>query len=456
MQIVKIFPNNKNKCHFSIRKNLNKFYVYEGDMVLREDLENINSAETEISLICLARQQSFVKVVPVKYVSGVVQNTIEEYAVEIKNCKQCKKKFDVVKKRGSLNQAYCSPKCRTKFNNSKRIIKDKEMFEKNKPKSEVNITFEKNPTPQEISNSMEKIITKLKTEQKKIFENNLPPKNCLICNNVFNPKKPQSVNCSQKCSTKAYVNKKRLKKKPVFTFDTKNIDAFKESIQKENLDAFHEAIEKENKNIESEKKLKHFCIDVIDYFLASCDVNSDDNFDCMNVVNEIVSYKILDISKTDILVVFEPVLDTKDDTLRLDKNYALKSNVLFQRMYKMITQNVYSGYFPSEEQLSKVFLLKIATNQLNYLIKQKQKNAPIKVESANLDWLVDMIKKLQEQNDILIEKLNASASRINNINVKLNALEGSSNQISNEILKALEKIQKDIIEISTKKRGFFS
>ena len=67
-----------------------------------------------------------------------------------------------------------------------------------------------------------------------------------------------------------------------------------------------------------------------------------------------------------------------------------------------------------------------------------------------------MIKKLQEQNDILIEKLNASASRINNINVKLNALEGSSNQISNEILKALEKIQKDIIEISTKKRGFFS
>ena len=126
MQIVKIFPNNKNKCHFSIRKNLNKFYVYEGDMVLREDLENINSAETEISLICLARQQSFVKVVPVKYVSGVVQNTIEEYAVEIKNCKQCKKKFDVVKKRGSLNQAYCSPKCRTKFNNSKRIIKDKE------------------------------------------------------------------------------------------------------------------------------------------------------------------------------------------------------------------------------------------------------------------------------------------------------------------------------------------
>jgi len=456
MQIVKIFPNNKNKCHFSIRKNLNKFYVFEGDMVLREDLESINSAETEISLICLARQQSFVKVVPVNYVSGVVQNITEEYAVEIKNCKQCKKKFDVVKKRGSLNQAYCSTKCRTKFNNSKRIIKDKEMFENNKPKSQVNITFEKNPTPEEISNSMEKIITKLKTEQQKIYDNNLPPKNCLICSNVFNPKRPQSVNCSQKCSTKAYVNKQKLNKKPVFTFDSKNIDAFKESIQKENIDAFHEAIEKENKNIESEKKLKHFCIDVIDYFLANCDINSDDNFDCMNVVNEIVSYKILDISKTDILVVFEPVLDTKDDTLRLDKNYALKSNILFQRMYKILKQNVYSGYFPSEEQLSKVFLLKIATNQLNYLIKQKQKNAPIKVESANLDWLVDMIKKLQEQNDILIEKLNASANRINTINVKINALEGSSNQISNEILKALEKIQKDIIQISTKKRGFFS
>ena len=443
MQIVKIFPNNKNKCHFSIRKNQNKFYVFEGDMVLREGLENINSAETEISLICLARQQSFVKVVPVNYVSGIVQNTTEEYPVEIKNCKQCKKKFDVIKKKGSLNKIYCSLKCRTKFNNSIRIIKDKEMFEKNKPKSEVNITFEKNPTPQEISNSMEKIITKLKTEQQKISENTLPSKNCLICNNAFKPKRPQSVNCSHKCSVKAYVNKQK-NKLPEFSFNPKNIDAF------------HEAIEKENKNIESEKKLKHFCIDVIDYFLACCDVNSDETFDCMNVVNEIVSYKILNISKTDILVVFEPVLDTKDDTLRLDKNYALKSNVLFQRMYKMLTQNVYRGYFPSEEQLSKVFLLKIATNQLNYLIKQKQKNAPIKVESANLDWLVDMIKKLQEQNDILIEKLNASASRINNINVKLNALEGSSNQISNEILKALEKIQKDIIEISTKKRGFFS
>lgn len=132
MQIVKIFPNNKNKCHFSIRKkNNNRFYVFEGDIILRSDLESINDAETEISLIVLARQKNNLKVVPVKYAQEVIEHETEsnmpeknkskrKFKLSPKNCVICEKEFMSIRSNHLCCSRQCSIKQQTEKTKSKK------------------------------------------------------------------------------------------------------------------------------------------------------------------------------------------------------------------------------------------------------------------------------------------------------------------------------------------------
>ena len=318
MQIVKIFPNNKNKCHFSIRKHQNKFFVFEGDKMLRTDLENINSAETEVSLIVLARKNRGVTEIPVTYQEGVVVNVLSEEMPEKHKCKNCEQPFLQTR---SNRKKYCSKECSTKFNNNKRYTAPN-------MKGQV--------------------------------------KNCVVCNTEFIASKSNHVCCNHKCSTINYKLKQDLIKEEElklvetapYTPETEigngyNPELFCETLQaektsgrksfekgildaygnmgiieptKEALNEFHELTEKEMRLSLRKKKVNQFATDIVDYVVIWCELNEDKPFSYHALFNELLNYKIVDLNKKTFVNVFAPVLTYEETILQVSGRFDLSDS----------------------------------------------------------------------------------------------------------------------------------
>lgn len=434
MQIVKIFPNNKNKCHFSIRKHQNKFFVFEGDKMLRTELDNINSAETEISLIVLARKNRGVTEIPVTYQEGVIVNVLSEEMPENPKCKNCGKEFSQSR---SNRKQYCSKECSTQFNNRKR----------------------NNFTP------------KTMKEDKK----------CVVCNTQFTPSRSNHVCCSQKCSTINFKRKQSAKNNVEERdgFEKGIRDAYAERVPEfvdnfvpqpnsgivdpigEVLNEFHELTEREMRLSLRRKKVGEFSTDIVAYVVTWCELNEDKPFSYHTLFNDLINYKIVDLSKGVFINVFSPVLSYEAGILRVSGNFSDSENLL--KITNKLSETIFEeNAIPTEEQYTKVAVLRLMTSQLRFFLyerKQIKKTEPEVVSSgfdgAIFQGVLDMLQNLSNQNTLLGEILTKSLEE----NKKLVQVQFentmSTNRDIHDLKNVLDSIREKVAEITKKRKGFW-
>jgi hypothetical protein len=459
MQIVKIFPNNKNKCHFSIRKHQNKFFVFEGDKMLRTDLENINSAETEVSLIVLARKNNNVTEIPVTYQEGVVVNVLSEEMPEKPKCKNCGIDFTQTQ---SNRKQYCSEKCSAKFNNDKRL----------------------------------KIPTMNKEDRK-----------CVVCNAQFTPSRSNHVCCNHKCSLINYKNKKDEEKKdfekreqemfgttpytpeteiangynPQPFFETKETDeqSGRESFEKGILDAygnmgiveptkealneFHELTEKEMRLSLRKKKVEQFATDIVDYIVIWCELNEDKPFSYHTLFNELLNYKIVDLNKKTFINVFAPVMTYQDGILQVSGRFDFKDSQNLFKLRNRLSETIFEeNAIPTEEQYTKVAVIRLMTSQLRFFLFERnrlKKEIPQPVsnafDTAIFQGVLEMIQNLNNQNKIIGEKLDKCLEE----NKKFAQVQFENNLSSNndiaDLKSLIENLRERVSEITKKRKGLF-
>lgn len=453
MQIVKIFPNNKEKQHFSIRKYNNKYFVFEGDKSLRTELDNINTAETEISLIVLLRRKNKIKEVPVSYEkTAVVSNDSKEKEVPQKSkCKQCDVDFDGRKSRGNPKQ-YCSDKCRTKYNNSK----DSSLID-------------------------------------------LSERNCKFCNNVFKPKRNHVLNCSVKCSQKSYALQKKLDKKllekldlqpKIDITDSKDLyektkildevnkrDSFELGIAKSVdgiffspsvVNEFHDLTEKQMKLDQRLSRVKYLAYDIVEYIVLWCENNKNfDHFQDYNRMFEnLVKMKIVDLTKIELMNVMPELIEYTPQGFCKVKSYNFQDQFPFIMFKERLAEYIISeGAIPSEEQYQKSSILRLLTSQMYFVKKQfLESKAPIKeeeiIDPLNREEPIIrdyMLEESMPQNTIndVTEALNNLSDRIDTIGntqkyyQELNAKRDSSIQTQ------LKQISDRVSEITKKRKGIF-
>jgi hypothetical protein len=471
MQIVKIFPNNKNKCHFSIRKHQNKFFVFEGDKMLRTDLENINSAETEVSLIVLARKNRGVTKIPVTYQEGVVVNVLSEEVpyIEKHKCKNCDQPFLQTR---SNRKKYCSKECSTKFNNKKRPTKN--------------------------------IPPMIKEDRK-----------CVICNAQFTPSRSNHVCCNHKCSLvnyktrKTQIEEEKLRK---FAESSKNlqeiIPEIKEDLDrllrepiskqsfvdlqeddktngresfgkgildaygnmgiveptKEALNEFHELTEKEMRLSLRKKKVEQFATDIVDYVVIWCELNEDRPFSYHSLFNELLNYKIVDLNKKTFVNVFAPVLTYEETILQVSGRFDLSDSENLFKLRNRLSETIFEeNAIPTEEQYTKVALIRLMTSQLRFFLFERnrlkqEKPQPVSnaFDTAIFQGVLEMIQNLNNQNKIIGEKLDKCLEE----NKKFTQVQFQSNLSNNndisDLKSLIENLRERVSEITKKRKGFFS
>lgn len=444
MQIVKIFPNSKEKCHFSIRKHNNKYYVFEGDKVLRTELDNFASAETEISLIILARRQHGVKEVPVSYTEvGVVVNQIaEDKMPEQRKCKQCQTEFTAFGK-GGTQKIYCSEKCRTKFNNQLKV--------ENLKLTELNET------------------------------GNLRERKCKGCKQMFQPKKSNSYNCSQKCSQKSYQQKKRKEKQKQLKEQIINESEgqFKhpftgqytpiENIENQSLkmptpvdelftmktidvNEFHELTEKQMKLESRLKRVKALASDMVDYIVVWCDVNKSFGHaqDYNSMLHNLVKMNLVDLSKKEIVSVMPELIEWYDSGYVSVHSIDSKNQSLIQIFKERLRELIIAEQvIPTEEQFNKSYTLRLLISQLHFLnLKQQETLDPFNRQQP-------IEREYTKETPVEINKL---TDAINVMDEKIEVL--MTNQIllseqSKIVTEVLKTISERVSKITQKRRGLF-
>lgn len=408
MQIVKIFPNNKHKCHFSIRKLNGKFYVCEGDKVLRTELPSINSAETEISLIVLNRKNKDINEIPVKY-------------------------------------------------------------------GDITITHQ---------------IEKQMPEQKRERNHTLTPMKCATCEKDFMSKRSNHLTCSRECSVRFQARKKSLKRQneqaqPTIskeeTVETQNksynfdewfgkfdqLDTFKMSSQ--DLNEFHELTEKQMRSSQRKQKVSQMASVFVDYVLTWCDVNRAFQHPqgYNSLFQEMVNYKIFDLSKSQLFRVFEPFFEVEFGTIHIKGNvnfFDLEKTVeVKEKLVNLIYQE---DAIPNDEQIAKSSTLRLMLSQLNFIKKQQidlssmdfDKNinsVERKLDSDIIAGILDMINSIAKQNSIIGEKIEKCLEKQNStIQLLIENTNDSSNDLT-DLKICLEKLTKQVEEITKKRRGFF-
>ena len=464
MQIVKIFPNNKNKCHFSIRKHQNKFFVFEGDKMLRTDLETINSAETEVSLIVLARRNNNVTEIPVTYQEGVIVNVLSDKVpyIEKHKCKNCDQPFLQTR---SNRKKYCSKECSTKFNNKKRPTKN--------------------------------IPPMIKEDRK-----------CVVCNTQFTPSRSNHVCCNNKCSLVNYKNKQDELKKDFakreqemfgtdpYTPETEIANKFypqlfcetqtadktngRESFEKGVLDAygnmgiveptkealneFHELTEKEMRLSLRKKKVEQFATDIVDYVVIWCELNEDRPFSYHSLFNELLNYKIVDLNKKTFVNAFAPVITFEETILQVSGRFDLSDSENLFKLRNRLSETIFEeNAIPTEEQYTKVALIRLMTSQLRFFLFERnrlkqEKPQPVSnaFDTAVFQGVLEMIQNLNNQNKIIGEKLDKCLEE----NKKFTQVQFQSNLSNNndiaDLKSLIENLRERVSEITKKRKGFFS
>jgi hypothetical protein len=403
MQIVRIFPNNKHKCHFSIRKHNNRFFVYEGDKVLRTDLPSVNSAETEISLIVLNRKKSGATEIPVKYGDTTLNHQIDNFMPDIKkernhtltpmSCATCNNEF--MSKRS--NHLTCSRECSIKFQSKKKNLK------------------------RQYPNS-------------------------------------QKLFCETQQSDKT-IGREGFEKGVLETYDTMGIVAPKE----EALNEFHELTEKEMRLSLRKKKVEQFAIDIVDYVITWCELNEDKPFSYHTLFNEMLNYKIVDLNKKTFINVFAPVMSYEDGILQVSGRFDFSDSENLFKLRNRLTDTIFEeNAIPTEEQYTKVAVIRLMTSQLrffqferNRLKQEKPQPVSNAFDTAIFQGVLDMINSISKQNSIIGDRINQCLERQN---AMASLLISNTNEVNNDLsdLKiSSEKISKQVEQITKKRRGLF-
>jgi hypothetical protein len=414
MQIVRIFPNNKHKCHFSIRKLNNKFFVYEGDKVLRTDLPSVNSAETEISLIVLNRKKSGATEIPIKYGDTILNHQIENNMPEI---------------------------------------------------------------------------------EKKERNHSLTPMNCATCEKPFMSKRSNHLTCSRQCSIKCQAKKKALKKKSTKAdefmelepIENKNSYQSNPSIEiqqafeklntfklaSEDLNEFHELTEKQMRLSDRKKRVNQMATTFVDYVLTWSEVNkSFNNPQSFNILfNDLVNYKIFDLTKIQLFRVFSRFFTYENGTISINRSvnyFTFEHTVETQK--KLVDLIYEEDIIPTDEQISKCSILTLMLSQLYFIKKQQldvqtknyeidftnsSENIEKKLDSEIISGLLDMINAISKQNVLVAEKVDLCLEKQN---ATIQLLIQNTNNASNDLFDlkiCLEKMTKQVEEITKKRRGFF-
>lgn len=169
MQVVKNFSNSRIKEHFTIQTKDSKFYVYEHNILVTDEMESLKAAEAKITLILLERKQikkdaSLLVILSKRALSR--NSDVQEWPIKNRTCKVCSNDFETPTKRGFFRKVFCSKKCCLEFHNNKRSIEKKEKVE----------------------------LKELK---------------CIICGIIFRQTKSNHVCCTQKCSNTNSIQKKK-------------------------------------------------------------------------------------------------------------------------------------------------------------------------------------------------------------------------------------------------------
>jgi hypothetical protein len=372
MQIIKIYPNNKNKCDFSIRKQQNKYFVFEKDRALRTDLEALYLAETEINSIVFARK-------------------------------------------------------------------------KNK-------------------------LTKTKVV--------LEPKSCVVCKTTFVPSRKNHNCCDAACSRKNYTNNQSFKEadpivkeyvlqEPINTHCATEL--FEQPLEKV-LNEFHEFTEKEMRLDFRKKKVEEFATDIVDYVFVWCELNMDKYFSIDNLFNELLNYKIVDLNKKTFINVFASLLTYEDAGFKVSEGFDFTNSESLFNLRNRLSETIFEeNAIPTEEQYTKVAVIRLMTSQLRLFLYERnklkqEKPQPISnaFDTAIFQGLLEMIQNLANQNKIIGENLEKCLEITQNqeTNLREIAIAHIETNYSNksEIIDlkfVLNSIREKVSEITQKRKGLF-
>jgi hypothetical protein len=371
MQIIKIYPNNKNKCDFSIRKHQNKYFVFEKDRALRTDLEALHLAETEINSIVLARK-------------------------------------------------------------------------KNK-------------------------LTKTKVV--------LEPKSCVVCKTTFVPSRKNHNCCDADCSRKNYIHNKSMSLKEAMPIvkvqepiNTHCVTELFEQPLKEVLNEFQEFTEKELRLDFRKKKVDQFATDIVDYMFVWCELNIDKSFSFDNLFNELLNYKIVDLNKKTFFNVFAPLLTYEDTTFKVSGRFDFTNSENLFNLRNSLSETIFEeNAIPTEEQYTKVAVIRLMTSQLRLFLNERnklkqEKPQPISnaFDTAIFQGLLEMIQNLADQNKIIGENLEKCLEITQRQEINLREIANAqietnySNKSEMMDLKfVLNSIRDKVSEITQKRKGLF-
>jgi hypothetical protein len=372
MQIIKIYPNNKNKCDFSIRKQQNKYFVFEKDRALRTDLEALYLAETEINSIVFARK-------------------------------------------------------------------------KNK-------------------------LTKTKVV--------LEPKSCVVCKTTFVPSRKNHNCCDAVCSRKNYTNNQSFKeadpivKESVLQepINTHCVTELFEQPLSEVLNEFQEFTEKEMRLDFRKKKVDQFATDIVDYVFVWCELNMDKYFSLDNLFNELLNYKIVDLNKKTFINVFTSLLTYEDAGFKVSERFDFTNSESLFNLRNRLSETIFEeNAIPTEEQYTKVAVIRLMTSQLRLFLYERnklkqEKPQPISnaFDTAIFQGLLEMIQNLANQNKIIGENLEKCLEITQNqeTNLREIAIAQVETNCSNksemiDLKFVLNSIREKVSEITQKRKGLF-
>lgn len=372
MQIVKIYPNNKNKCDFSIRKHQNKYFVFEKDRALRTDLEELHLAEKEINSIVFARKK----------------------------------------------------------------------------------------------NKLTKVV--------------LEPESCAVCKTTFVPSRKNHLCCSPVCSRKNYKNNQSMSLKEAEPLgedyvlqeplNTHCVAEIFEQPLKEVLDEFQKFTEKEMRLDFRKKKVDQFATDIVDYVIVWCELNMDKYFSIDNLFNELLNYKIVDLNKKTFINVFASLLTYEDAGFKVSGRFDFTNSESLFNLRNRLSETIFEeNAIPTEEQYTKVAVIRLMTSQLRLFLYERNKlkqdkPQPISnaFDSAIFQGLLEMIQNLANQNKIIGENLEKCLEITQNqeTNLREIAIAQIETNYSNksemiDLKFVLNSIREKVSEITQKRKGLF-
>jgi hypothetical protein len=495
MQIVKIYPKSKTKCHFSIRQNYNKYYVFEGDKVLRSDLKSIPEADQEIELIVRTRRENKLFDVPVNYLSEkqliedsyvIPTPTIDVTTVSRKNCKKCNNEFLYDNtKRGASRKLFCSKNCCTKFNNEKRY------------------KYVANPK-----------VSTLDTDT----ENEYPFKRkCKGCKTLFTPKRIDSFNCSQKCSQITYnakIRKQKIKDSKkladlnkviqnsnIIVENIKNeggsfdigvgirdvtdpfntaepivrdyvLNDYPLEVDNEVINEFHDLTEKQMSLTKRTKHVNFLATDIVDYIFLWCEINEKlgkpqkvFDFFC-----DLERLNFIDLSKIDIIKLMPELLNyNSEGTAYIQiSNFNFNDDFAKILIKEKLKRAIFEDVIPSEDQIKRGLVLKPLISQLlftNTILKNQDKAQSEKIKEeikpVNKFRVIDIREQFEEeekrQKDLgsVINVLDTLTQQNNFLAEKVNQCLDISTKTKVDITKQLKEMAERIEKITQKRKGIF-